>query len=969
MNHNLFNSLQDISLPAGGKAKFYSLPALETAGLGKISRLPVSIRIILESVLRNWDDDKITEAHIKRLAGWKPNAARMDEVPFVVSRIVLQDFTGVPLLVDLAAMRSAAQRMGKDPKLVEPLVPVDLVVDHSVQVDHYGDNQALEINMEFEFRRNNERYQFIKWGMQAFDTFKVVPPGIGIVHQVNLEYLARGVHIKEGVVYPDTLVGTDSHTTMINGIGVVGWGVGGIEAEAGMLGQPVYFLTPDVVGVNLTGRLRAGVTATDLVLTVTEMLRKANVVGKFVEFFGEGTASLTVPDRATIGNMSPEYGATMGFFPVDDATIEYFRYTGRSDEEIAAFQSYFKTQELYGIPRKGDIDYSRELELDLDTVTPSLAGPRRPQDRIELGNIKSRLSELFAKPVAENGYGKGEADLQRRYPVDSCIDNSTGGDTGGGAAAAGTQRVDAGTDKVPSQSETVKKIVEMGNNLRPGSARNLAEMVSNRPILDVDEAPQCVSNGPFDLGHGDVLIAAITSCTNTSNPSVLLAAGLLAKKAVEKGLKVKPHIKTSLAPGSRVVTEYLTATGLMPYLEKLGFNLAGYGCTTCIGNSGPLSEPIEDAVVTNDLVCAAVLSGNRNFEARIHPNIRANFLASPPLVVAYAIAGTMLKDLTNEPLGVAEDGKPVWLSDVWPSDDEVRSIIKFAADAEAFRRLYSNLTKDHVLWNSVPSVSGQAYSWPQSTYIAEPPFFKDFSMQPAQPGGILDARALAIFGDSVTTDHISPAGSIKNTSPAGKYLLANGVSRMNFNSYGARRGNHEVMMRGTFANVRIKNLMIPGSEGGITLHQPDGEQMSIYDAAMRYIADGVSTVVFGGEEYGTGSSRDWAAKGTQLLGVKAVIAKSFERIHRSNLVGMGVLPLQFKESDSVQSLGIKGGEQFDLLGLKDIRPQQDVSLVIRGTDGSQREIDLLCRIDTAVEVDYYMHGGILPYVLRHLMTN
>ncbi|SEK83633.1 aconitate hydratase [Nitrosovibrio tenuis] len=964
MNHNIFNSLQDISLPAGGKAKFYSLPALETAGLGKISRLPVSIRIVLESVLRNCDGDKITDAHVKRLADWKPNAARMDEIPFVVSRIVLQDFTGVPLLVDLAAMRSVAQRMGKDPKLIEPLVPVDLVVDHSVQVDHYGDKQALEINMEIEFRRNNERYQFIKWGMQAFNTFKVVPPGIGIVHQVNLEYLAHGVHMKDGVAYPDTLVGTDSHTTMINGIGVVGWGVGGIEAEAGMLGQPVYFLTPDVVGVNLTGRLPAGVTATDLVLTITEMLRKANVVGKFVEFFGEGTASLTVPDRATIANMSPEYGATMGFFPVDDATIGYFRDTGRSEEEIAAFQSYFKAQNLYGVPRKGDIDYTRELELDLGTVAPSLAGPRRPQDRIEIGNVKSRFVELFAKPVTGGGYGKDTAGLDQRYPVRNCVEKDIHGETG----IAGAGPDNGGTGDVSSQPGSARKQAEMGNNLQPGSARNLTEMVSNRPILNMEEAPQCISNGPFDLGNGDVLIAAITSCTNTSNPSVLLAAGLLAKKAVEKGLAVKRHIKTSLAPGSRVVTEYLTATGLLPYLEKLGFNLAGYGCTTCIGNSGPLSEPIEEAVVTNDLVCAAVLSGNRNFEARIHPNIRANFLASPPLVVAYAIAGTMLKDLTNEPLGLGEGEKPVWLKDVWPSDDEVRALIKFAADGETFRRLYSNLTQNQLLWNNVPSVSGQIYSWPKSTYIAEPPFFQDFSMQPSQPGGIQDARALAIFGDSLTTDHISPAGSIKETSPAGKYLLANGVSRMNFNSYGARRGNHEVMMRGTFANVRIKNLMIPGSEGGITLHQPDGQQMSIYDAAMKYIADGVSTVVFGGEEYGTGSSRDWAAKGTQLLGVKAVIAKSFERIHRSNLVGMGVLPLQFKENDSVQSLGIKGNEQFDLLGLRDIRPQQSVSLVIRGADGSRREVDLLCRIDTGIEVDYYMHGGILPYVLRHLMT-
>lgn len=941
MTHNLFNTLKELPLPTGKKAKFYSLPALEASGLGKISRLPVSIRIVLESVLRNCDGRKITEPHVRRLANWQPNAARVDEIPFVVSRIVLQDFTGVPLLVDLAAMRGVAKKMGRDPKLVEPLVPVDLVVDHSVQVDYYGDKQALNLNMEIEFRRNNERYQFIKWGMQAFDTFKVVPPGIGIVHQVNLEYLARGVHQKDGVVYPDTLVGTDSHTTMINGIGVVGWGVGGIEAEAGMLGQPVYFLTPDVVGVNLTGQLRGGVTATDLVLTVTEMLRKANVVGKFVEFFGEGTASLKVPDRATIANMAPEYGATMGFFPVDDATIEYFRGTGRSDEEVTMLQSYFKAQGLYGIPRKGDINYTRELELDLGTVAPSLAGPRRPQDRIEIGNIKSKFTELFAKPIMEGGYGRNAKDLSQRYSVRGCDDHHN----------------DIGA--ITSSSS---------HAVRPGTERNITEMVNNRPILEIEAAPLCISNGPLELGHGDILIAAITSCTNTSNPSVLIAAGLLAKKAVEKGLTVRRHIKTSLAPGSRVVTEYLTATGLLPYLEKLGFNLAGYGCTTCIGNSGPLSEPIEEAVVTNDLVCAAVLSGNRNFEARIHPSIRANFLASPPLVVAYAIAGTMLKDLMTEPLGIGQDDKPVWLGDVWPSEDEIHGLMKFAANAETFRRLYSNLTKNHPLWNNISSVSGQVYDWPKSTYIAEPPFFQDFSMQPGRPSGIRNARVLGIFGDSVTTDHISPAGSIKDTSPAGKYLLAGGVLKHDFNSYGARRGNHEVMMRGTFANVRIKNLMIPGSEGGITLHQPDGRQMSIYDAAMRYISDGVPTVVFGGEEYGAGSSRDWAAKGTQLLGVKAVIARSFERIHRSNLVGMGVLPLQFKDNASAQSMGIKGDEQFDLLGLDDIRPQQGVTLVIYGNDGSRREIDLLSRIDTPIEVDYYMHGGILPYVLRELMT-
>jgi aconitate hydratase len=941
MTHNLFNTLKEFQISKGKKTKFYSLPALEKSGVGKVSRLPVSIRIVLESVLRNCDGKKVTETHVRQLANWQPNAVRTDEIPFVVARIVLQDFTGVPLLVDLAAMRSVAEGMGKNPNLIEPLVPVDLVVDHSVQVDHYGNKQALDLNMEIEFERNNERYQFIKWGMQAFDTFRVVPPGIGIVHQVNLEYLARGVHQKNGMTYPDTLVGTDSHTTMINGIGVVGWGVGGIEAEAGMLGQPVYLLTPDVVGVNLTGRLRDGVTATDLVLTITEMLRKANVVGKFVEFFGEGTASLTLPDRATVANMAPEYGATMGFFPVDDATIEYFKGTGRSDEEVEAFQSYFKAQGLYGIPRKGEIDYSRELEFDLGGVAPSLAGPKRPQDRIEIGNIKSQFTKLLTGAVKENGYGRAAANLNHRYPVRGCDDAAT----------------------------HIEARNQIDDYLRPGSDRNFVEMISNHSLIDTEQGSTCLENGAIDLGHGDILIAAITSCTNTSNPSVLIAAGLLAKKAVEKGLTVKRHIKTSLAPGSRVVTEYLTAAGLLPYLEQLGFNLAGYGCTTCIGNSGPLSEQIEESVVKNDLVCAAVLSGNRNFEARIHANIRANFLASPPLVVAYAIAGTMLKDLMTEPLGMGKDGKPVWLGDIWPSNLEIQALIKHATNAKTFRRLYGNLTKDHPLWNGVSSVSGKVYDWPRSTYIAEPPFFSNFSMLPTRPSGVSHAQVLGIFGDSVTTDHISPAGAIKDSSPAGRYLLANGVAKADFNSYGARRGNHEVMMRGTFANVRIKNLMIPNTEGGITLHQPDGQQMSIYDAAMQYIADGVPTVVFGGEEYGTGSSRDWAAKGTQLLGVKAVIARSFERIHRSNLVGMGVLPLQFKGNDSAQSLGIKGDERLDLLGLDEISPQQDVTLVIHSPDGSCREVQLSCRIDTAIEVDYYMHGGILPYVLRELMTS
>jgi len=884
-HHNLHDTLQPLK---GGK--FYSLPRLGKSLGIRTERLPVSIRIVLESVLRNCDGKKVTEEHVRQLAGWKPSAPRTDEIPFVLARIVLQDFTGVPLLCDLAAMRGVAQKMGKNPKLIEPLVPVDLVVDHSVQIDHYGAKNALDLNMKLEFKRNEERYQFMKWGMQAFDTFKVVPPGIGIVHQVNLEYLARGVHRKDGVYYPDTLVGTDSHTTMINGIGVVGWGVGGIEAEAGMLGQPVYFLTPDVVGVNLKGKLHPACTATDLVLTVTEMLRKAKVVGKFVEFYGEGTKSLSVTDRATIANMAPEYGATMGFFPVDEKTIAYFEGTGRTDAEIAAFKAYYKAQQMFGVPKAGDIDYSQDLELDLSSVLPSLAGPKRPQDRINLDNVKNRFTELFSRPVGENGFNKSNSDLHKRFKTYD------------------------GTE----------------------------------------------------IGSGDVLIAAITSCTNTSNPGVLLAAGLLAKKAVELGLKVKPHIKTSLAPGSRVVTEYLTKSGLLPYLEKLGFSVAAYGCTTCIGNAGPLAQPIEEAVVKNDLVCAAVLSGNRNFEARIHPNIRANFLASPPLVVAYAIAGTVLRDFKNEPLGKSKDGQDVYIGHIWPKAEEVQALMKLAMDAPTFRRLYANLADANPLFKKIAAPTGQVYSWPASTYIAEPPFFKDFSMQPGATGNISGARVLGVFGDSVTTDHISPAGSIKPTSPAGIYLQENDVSVADFNSYGARRGNHEVMMRGTFANVRIKNLMLPGTEGGMTLYR--NEKLPIYDAAMRYIADGTPTVIFGGEEYGTGSSRDWAAKGTQLLGVKAVIVRSFERIHRSNLVGMGVLPLQFTGSDTAQSLGITGDEQISISGLDNIRPQQELTVSIRFSDGNTKTIKVKSRIDTAIEVDYYKHGGILPYVLRELVS-
>ena len=900
MRHNLFESRQQFTTASGVEGAYYSLPALESAGLGKISRLPVSIRIVLESVLRNCDGKKVTEEHIRQLSKWSPNAARTDEIPFVVARVVLQDFTGVPLLCDLAAMRGVAERMGKNPKVIEPLVPVDLVVDHSVQVDHYGTKDALDLNMKIEFQRNAERYKFMKWGMQAFDTFKVVPPGIGIVHQVNLEYLARGVHQKNGVYYPDTLVGTDSHTTMVNGIGVVAWGVGGIEAEAGMLGQPVYILTPDVVGVHLTGRLTEGVTATDLVLTVTELLRKAKVVGKFVEFFGIGAASLAVPDRATLGNMAPEYGATMGFFGIDDKTVDYLIKTGRTAQEIEAFEAYYRAQGMFGIPMAGSIDYSQTVELDLGSVVPSLAGPKRPQDRIELGKMKESFDTLFSKSTADNGFNQAANKLAIRYAT-----------------------------KLPG----------------------------------------------VEIGNGDVLIAAITSCTNTSNPGVLLAAGLLAKKAAAKGLNVKHHIKTSLAPGSRVVTEYLTKAGLLVELEKLNFFLAGYGCTTCIGNAGPLDTAIEETITQNDLVCAAVLSGNRNFEARIHPNIKANFLASPPLVVAYAIAGRANIDLTTEPLGKGSDGEPVYLRDVWPSSEEIGAVMQYATDPATYRRLYGDFTKDNPLWNAIPTTVGQVYVWDKSTYIAEPPFFKDFTMAPAPMPAIRNARALGIFGDSVTTDHISPAGSIKPTSPAGIYLLEHDVGVPDFNSYGSRRGNHEVMMRGTFANVRIKNLMLPAKadgsriEGGFTLLQPENVQLPIYDAAMTYISRGVSTVVFAGEEYGTGSSRDWAAKGTQLLGVKAVIARSFERIHRSNLVGMGVLPCQFKGKDSIASLGIKGDELFDVTGLEGgITPQMDVALTIRRADGSTQTVPVLLRIDTPIEVDYYLNGGILPFVLRELLA-
>ena len=974
--HAFGSTLKTFKTASGTKGQFYSLPELAKQ-FPNVSRLPVSMRIVLESVLRNCDGKRVTAEHVAEIANWKPVAPRTQEIPFVVSRVVLQDFTGVPLLADLAAMRSVALKLGKNPKLIEPLVPVDLVVDHSIMVDYYGKKNSLDLNMKLEFKRNNERYEFMKWGMQAFDTFGVVPPGFGIVHQVNLEYLARGVHkTADGVYYPDSLVGTDSHTTMINGIGVVAWGCGGIEAEAAMLGQPVYFLTPDVVGFELTGRLREGVTATDLVLRVTEQLRKEKVVGKFVEFFGEGTRSLALPDRATIGNMAPEYGATMGFFPVDEKTIDYFIGTGRTKAEIEAFEAYFKAQGLFGVARSGDIDYSQVVKLDLGDVTPSLAGPKRPQDRIELGNVAGQFAALFSKPMAENGFNQPEGMLKTRHLVRHTDED----------------RQDALPSAPPTPAGAARTVMEMeGNRPTLAQAQSTSSGTTGSP-----PAPASQSGTGVTIGNGDVLIAAITSCTNTSNPSVLLAAGLLAKKAVEAGLTVMPHIKTSLAPGSRIVTEYLTETGLMPYLEKLGFALAGYGCTTCIGNAGDLTPEINEAITKSDLVCAAVLSGNRNFEARIHPNLKANFLASPPLVVAYAIAGTVMRDLMTEPVGKGKgkDGKSrdVYLGDIWPTSDEINKLMKFAMNGKAFQANYAKVkTEPGKLWEKIKGVKGTSYTWPTSTYIAEPPFFKDFAIEniakttrntgaaginAAENGAnaVKRARIMALFGDSITTDHISPAGSIKASSPAGLWLQAHGVLKADFNSYGARRGNHDVMMRGTFANVRIKNLMIPpdasGSreEGGVTLFQPGQDKMFIYDAAMKYMDEGTPTVIFAGEEYGTGSSRDWAAKGTQLLGIKAVVARSFERIHRSNLVGMGVLPLQFKHGESWQGLKLTGDEVIDVIPHPELKPQSDATLIITRADGTREEVVVTLRVDTPIEVDYYRNGGILPYVLRQLLA-
>ncbi len=955
MAHNLFNTKQTFKTGSGADGTFYSLPQLQKEGVATISCLPISIRIVLESVLRNFDEKKVQEKDVRNVANWSANAERTEEIPFVVARVLLQDFTGVPLLVDLAAMRSAVEKLGKDTSLIEPLVPVDLVIDHSVQVDYAGSEEAYQKNMEMEFRRNEQRYRFLKWGTQAFDGFSVVPPGIGIVHQVNLEYLAKGVFEKDGVYYPDTLVGTDSHTTMINGLGIVGWGVGGIEAEAGMLGQPVYILTPDVVGVHLSGDLPEGTTATDLVLRVTQMLREAKVVGKFVEFFGEGARSLPATDRATIANMAPEYGATMGFFGVDEKTLDYFTATGRTAEQVETIRNYYTAQEMFGIPLKGEVDYTNTLELDLTTIVPAVAGPKRPQDRIELTDLKEKFTELFTNSIADGGYGKEAEDLEKQFMVTIGADSATVA-TGGGGQIHST---------IPAP---IKNDVSAENT----STWTETEMINNRPTPDrVENLSENVKQKTTSIGHGDVLIAAITSCTNTSNPSVMLAAGILAKKAVRRGMKVPDYVKTSLAPGSRVVTEYLEKAGLQVYLDQLGFNLVGYGCTTCIGNSGPLDPAIEEAVVENDLIAASVLSGNRNFEARVHQNVKANFLMSPPLVVAFALAGCIQKDFASEPVGKDGEGNDVFLKDIWASLDEVKEVMQTAFDAETYRQLYSEFAEQNPLWNQIPTVSGDVYAWDaDSTYIQEPPYFEGFSMATGKFSDINGARALAIFGNSVTTDHISPAGAIKPTSPAGLYLQERGVAIEDFNSYGSRRGNDKVMLRGTFANVRIKNLMVAPKEGGFTCLQPDDENMTIYDAAMKYVEQNTPLIIFAGQEYGTGSSRDWAAKGTSLMGVKAVVAESFERIHRSNLIGMGVLALQFKDGESAQTMNLDGTETFDLSGLEngEVSPRQNVALRITRADGTSEEAQLTLRIDTPIEVEYYKNGGILPYVLRQLLN-
>lgn len=943
---NPFKTLRPLS--HGSHHHLYSLPALEEQGLGTIRRLPVSIRIMLESLLRNCDGERVKESDIIALAKWNPKHPDPEgEVPFVVARVILQDFTGVPLLVDLAAMRDAVAKQKKETKTIEPIVPVDLVIDHSVQVDRAGTADSFSFNLEIEFERNRERYSFLKWGQQAFDTFQVVPPGIGIVHQVNLEHIASVVaSSKENgkiLLYPDTLVGTDSHTTMINGLGVVGWGVGGIEAEAAMLGQPVAIQMPEVIGVHLDGALREGVTATDLTLRITELLRKEKVVGKFVEFFGKGAASLTVADRATIGNMAPEYGATMGFFPVDDKTLDYLKITGRSEEHIRLVRQYLEAQGLFGIPNKGEIDFTKVLELDLSSIKPCVAGPKRPQDRIDLSHLKSQFNSLLSAPVASGGYGK-----ETNVPIPQiCVH--------------------------PKGSFAIHPAIDSGGTEVLGTTQGWseAEMVTNRPFTHAVADPGYTNGTGCDivLSHGSVVIAAITSCTNTSNPSVMLAAGLLAKKAVERGLKVNCMVKTSLAPGSRVVTDYLDKTGLQKYLDALGFQLVAYGCTTCIGNSGPLDERIESAIKGYDLIAASVLSGNRNFEARIHSAVKANFLMSPPLVVAFAIAGRVDIDMEKEPLGTDAQGKPVFLREIWPSVHEVQETLAKGIQPEMFRKRYANILTDNPVWDEILTAKGPQYAWdPNSTYIQEPPYFADFSLKPKPIVELKGLRSLALFGDSVTTDHISPAGAFNEESPAGKYLLAQGVDRLDFNSYGSRRGNHEVMMRGTFANVRIRNAMAAGREGGFTKLIPEGTIMPIFDTCQVYAKRNTPLIIFAGKDYGMGSSRDWAAKGPMLLGVKVVVACSFERIHRSNLIGMGILPVRFEEGESYETHGITGEEEFAILGYeKGLHPQQPLILEVK-TNGKTKQIKVIACIHTPIEIEYYRHGGILPYVLRQLLS-
>ncbi|CAH1223031.1 MULTISPECIES: aconitate hydratase AcnA [Paenibacillus] len=890
------------SLEVGGKSyRYYSLDALQENGHGDLSKLPFSIKVLLEAAVRQFDGRAITEDHVKQLTGWAEGRDNNKEIPFIPARIVLQDFTGVPVVVDLAAMRDTVKKAGGDPKQINPLVPVDLVIDHSVMVDAFGTNDALDYNIKVEFERNEERYRFLRWAQTAFNNFRAVPPSTGIVHQVNLEYLASVAATKtvdgETLVFPDSLVGTDSHTTMINGLGVVGWGVGGIEAEAGMLGQPLYFVTPDVIGFKLTGSLSEGATATDLALTVTQMLRKKGVVGKFVEFYGPGLANISLADRATVANMAPEYGATIGFFPVDSETLNYLRSTGRSDEQVELVEAYYKAQGMFRTDSTADPVFTDVIELDLASVVPSLAGPKRPQDRIELTQMKEGFNSIIRTPIDKGGYGLTEEKIAQKVPV-----------------------------KHPDGSSS-------------------------------------------ELTTGAVVIAAITSCTNTSNPSVMLGAGLLAKKAVERGLTKPGYVKSSLTPGSLVVTEYLEKAGLIEYLDKLGFNVAGYGCATCIGNSGPLPDEVSEAIAENDMTVAAVLSGNRNFEGRVHAQVKANYLASPPLVVAYALAGTVNIDFETDPIGYDTNNEPVFLKDLWPSSQEIKDAIASSLNADMFRSKYENVFTANERWNRISVPEGELYEWdPNSTYIQNPPFFQNLGDTLTDISDIRSARVMALLGDSVTTDHISPAGNIAPSSPAGLYLKDHGVERKDFNSYGSRRGNHEVMMRGTFANIRIRNQVAPGTEGGITKYLPTDEEMSIYDASMKYQDEGQNLIVIAGKEYGTGSSRDWAAKGTFLLGVKAVIAESFERIHRSNLVGMGVMPLQFQEGQSWSSLGLNGRETYDITGLSnDVKPGEELTVNVTREDGTQFHFTVIARLDSMVDVDYYHNGGILQTVLRQMM--